>query len=417
MSVIQQPGASAPGIVARIQNILLRPKPEWEVIDSEPTGVGALFTGYAIFLAAIPAGCQAIGAILFGYGGFGITIRPSPVSAIAHGVVTYVLSLVGVFVLALIVNALAPSFDGTKDQRQATKVVVYASTASWVAGVFWLFPPLGILSITGLYSLYLMYLGLPRLMKAPQDKAMGYLGVTIVCAIVIYLVVGVLATAAVGLGGFGMMRPTAAALGDGGATVSGTINVPGGGSVDLGKLQAASAAMQASARQAQANANAAAAGGTAAVAVPGAVTPVSTDALRALIPASAAGYPRTELSSGSGGVAGMTASSADAKYVRGDASIDLTVSDMGSMAGLGALAGALNVQSDKQTAHGYEKMSKINGQMTTEEWDDSSKSGKYSVMVSDRYMVEANGHGASMADLKGVVAAVAAGAASLPKAK
>lgn len=413
MSVLQQPGASAPGLVTRIQNIILRPKPEWEVIDGEPTGVGALFTGYAIFLAAIPAVCQAVGSIVFGYGGFGFSFRPSPVSAIAHAVVAYVLSLVGVFVLSLIVNALAPSFGGVKDQRQATKVVVYASTASWLAGVFFLIPMLGVLSIVGLYSLYLMYLGLPRLMKAPQDKAMGYLAVTIVCAIVIYLVIGVLATAAVGLGGLGMMRPGVAAVGDGG-TVSGTINVPGAGSVDLGKLQAATAAMEASAKQAQANA---AAGGTTTVTVPGAVTPVSTDVLRALIPAAVAGYPRTEISSSSGGVGGLTAASVDAKFAKGDATIDMTVSDMGSMAGLGALAGAFNVQSDKQTATGYEKMGRVDGRMTTEEWDNASKDGKYSVMVSDRYMVEANGHGAAMADLKGAVSAVVAGAGGLPKAR
>ena len=412
MSVLQQPGASAPGLVTRIQNIILRPRPEWEVIDGEPTGVGALFTGYAVPLAAIPAVCQAIGAIVFGYGGFGITIRPSPVSAIAHAVVAYVLSLVGVFVLSLVVNALAPSFNGVKDQRQATKVVVYASTASWLAGVFFLIPMLGVLSILGLYSLYLMYLGLPRLMKTPAEKAMPYLAVTIVCAIVVYFVVGVLATAAVAMGGVGLMRPAVGGLG--GGTVSGTINVPGAGSVDLGKLQAASAAMEASARQAQASA---AAGGSATVTVPGAVTPVSTDALRALIPAAVAGYPRTEISSGSGGVGGLNAASADGKYVRGDASIDLTVADMGAMAGLGALAGALNVQSDKQTAHGYEKMGRVDGRMTTEEWDDAAKTGKYSVMVSDRYMVEAEGRGASMADLKGAVAAVAAAAGGLPKAR
>ena len=172
MSILEQPRASGTGIVARIQNIILRPKPEWEVIEHEPTGVGALFTGYAVPLAAIPAVCQAIGAIVFGYGGFGITIRPSPVSAIGHAVVAYVLSLVGVFVLSLIVNALAPSFGGVKDQRQATKVVVYASTASWLAGVFMLIPMLGILSLLGLYGLYLMYLGLPRLMNTPADKAM-----------------------------------------------------------------------------------------------------------------------------------------------------------------------------------------------------------------------------------------------------
>jgi hypothetical protein len=413
---ILQPGASAPGLVARIRNILLRPKPEWEVIEGEPTGVGALFTGYAVPLAAVPAVCQAIGAIVFGYGIPGlVTVRPSPVSAVGHAVVAYVLSLVGVFVLSLVVNALAPTFGGLKDQRQATKVVVYASTATWLAGVVFLIPALGILSLVGLYSLYLMYLGLPRLMKAPPEKAGGYLAVTIVCAVVIYLVVGALAATAFSLGGVG---PLGVARSD--ATISGRVDVPGAGSVDLGKLQAAAAGMEAQARQAQAQAQAQAAGGSAGsttVSVPGAVTPISADVLRGLIPASAAGYPRTEISSSSGGVAGLSAASATAKYVRGEATIDLTVTDMGSMAGLGALAGAFDIHADKQTATGYEKTGRVDGRMTTEEWDNASKDGKYSVMVSDRYMVAAEGHDADMADLKSAVAAILPAAASLPRAR
>ncbi len=105
----------------------------------------------------------------------------------------YVLTLVGVYVLALIIDALAPTFNGQKNQIQALKVAAYSSTASWVAGVFALVPGLRILTILGLYSLYLLYTGLPVLMKAPQDKAMGYTAVVIVAAIVLFMLVGIVA--------------------------------------------------------------------------------------------------------------------------------------------------------------------------------------------------------------------------------
>jgi hypothetical protein len=115
-------------------------------------------------------------------------------------VVTYLLTLGGVFVLALIIDALAPSFGGTQNQVQALKVSAYSSTASWVAGIFGLVPALGILGILGLYSLYLLYLGLPVLMKAPAEKAMGYTVVVIIAAIVLFLVVGLVAGSFMAMG-------------------------------------------------------------------------------------------------------------------------------------------------------------------------------------------------------------------------
>jgi hypothetical protein len=101
---------------------------------------------------------------------------------------------VGVFVLAWIINALAPQFGATQSMPQAIKVAAYSSTAAWVAGIFNLFPALAILAaIGGLYSLYLCWLGLPILMKAPAEKATTYVIVVIVAIIVVYMVIGMIA--------------------------------------------------------------------------------------------------------------------------------------------------------------------------------------------------------------------------------
>jgi hypothetical protein len=125
--------------------------------------------------------------LAFGMGSiFGVSFRPSPVWLIAQAVVSYALSLAMVFVLALIIEALAPSFGGTRDRMQAFKVAAYAPTASWVAGAFGLLPSISILAVIGgLYSLYILYLGLQKLMKAPPDKATPYFAVVLVVAIVV----------------------------------------------------------------------------------------------------------------------------------------------------------------------------------------------------------------------------------------
>jgi hypothetical protein len=175
----------------RVKNILLSPQKEWEVIDQEPATVGGLYTGYIMPLAAIGPIAQAIGYSVFGLPiPFVGTYRTPIGQAILGAVVSYALMLVGVYVLALIIDALAPTFNGTKSQIQALKVAAYSSTAGWLAGIFSLIPALGILGILGIYSLYLLYLGLPVLMKSPKEKAMGYTAVVILAAIVLFMLIG-----------------------------------------------------------------------------------------------------------------------------------------------------------------------------------------------------------------------------------
>ena len=113
----------------------------------------------------------------------------SILGALLVAVVSYGLSLVAVYLLGLIINALAPSFGGASDSVQAMKVAVSSSPAMWLVGVFGLIPMLGVLAILGLYSFYLLYLGLPMLMKVPADKAVGYFIVTVILGLVMTFII------------------------------------------------------------------------------------------------------------------------------------------------------------------------------------------------------------------------------------
>jgi hypothetical protein len=180
MSVVG--GSASTGLVARVQNILMKPAAEWDVIDGEPASIAGLYTGYACILAAIPAIAVLIQMALFLH---------NPILGVVIAAITYVSSLIGVFVMAFIIDALAPSFGAQKSQIQALKLTVYSYTASWVAGILNIVPVLGLLAgLAGLYGLYIMYLGLPKLMKSPADKTVGYFVVSIVVAIVVNIIIG-----------------------------------------------------------------------------------------------------------------------------------------------------------------------------------------------------------------------------------
>ncbi len=179
-------------LVQRVKNILLQPKQEWQVINTERTSTAELYTSYVVPLAAIGPVASIIGMSIIGLRlPFVGTYRVPIGASLIQAVVTYAMTLVGVYVLALIINALAGTFSGEKHDIQALKVATYASTAAWLAGIFTVIPTLGFLGLVGLYSLYLLYLGLPVLMKAPQEKALGYTVVVIIAAIVVFALIAV----------------------------------------------------------------------------------------------------------------------------------------------------------------------------------------------------------------------------------
>ena len=115
------------------------------------------------------------------------TYRPGIGASLTNMVLNYVFTLAGVYIMALIIDMLAPSFGGGKNQIQALKTVTYAYTASWVAGIAQFIPWLGILILLAgsLYSIYLLFLGLPVMMKCPKEKAVGYTAVSIITAVII----------------------------------------------------------------------------------------------------------------------------------------------------------------------------------------------------------------------------------------
>lgn len=181
-------------LIERIKRILLQPKQEWEVISGEATTTPDLYRSYIVPLAAIGPVASIIGLSIVGVGmPSGSAFRIPLATAVLSAVVHYVLSLVGVYVLALIIDALAPTFSGEKNPAQALKLAAYSSTAAWIAAIFILIPALGMLGILGLYSLYLLYTGVPILMKAPAEKALVYTIAVAVAAIVLFAVIGSLA--------------------------------------------------------------------------------------------------------------------------------------------------------------------------------------------------------------------------------
>jgi hypothetical protein len=181
-------------LVERVKSLILRPAQEWRVIESEPHTVQDLFTRYVMILAAIPPVASFIGYSLVGIGVFGNTYRIPLAAGVTYMITSYLLMVGAVYLMALLIDALAPTFGGRKDFIQALKVAAFFPTASWCAGIFAIVPSLSIIGfLLGLYSLYLLYTGLPILMKSPEDKTIPYIVVVTIAVIVIGVVIAAVA--------------------------------------------------------------------------------------------------------------------------------------------------------------------------------------------------------------------------------
>ncbi len=177
-------------LIDRVKNILTTPKTEWLVIDTESATPPSLLTSYVLPLALVSAIAAFIGYGFVGVNYFGVHI--GGVSwGLYQGIISLLAAVVSFYIATYTIDALAPSFSSEKNINKSAQLVAYASTASYVAGIFAILPAIAFLAIVGgLYAVYLFYIGLPILKKTPEDKTIGYMIVSALIIIVVNIVVG-----------------------------------------------------------------------------------------------------------------------------------------------------------------------------------------------------------------------------------
>jgi len=192
----------------RVVNILKQPASEWPAIAAESTDAGRLYREYIIPLSAIPVVASFIGTTLLGSvlvaGG---VMRGGLIRLLGFAIASYVIGLVGLYIDAVVIEWLAPKFKSSGTRVDALKVVAYSMTPVWIAGILHLVPWLGVLTIfAAIYAIYLCYLGLPRVMKTPQDQVVIFMIVAAVVIIVVHMVLGAILGAVMFGGAFMLMR-------------------------------------------------------------------------------------------------------------------------------------------------------------------------------------------------------------------
>lgn len=419
-------------VITRARNVLLDPLGEWPAIAAERSSVGEVFNPYVLLLAAIPPFASFLRGSIFRMGrhplGFFAGLR--------WAIFGWLVSLLAIWLFALVVDALAPAYGGTKDRVQAVKTAAFAHTPVWLAGLFYLFGSLGTVAtvLAGLFSIWLLFLALPHTMKAPHERTVGYTIATVVLGAIVSLALGWLThglsprrhlvprttdrtqvgdtlPGPSGPGGQvlpapGAEAPALPAPGAGAGFKPGPAETAPDGSTVLDefkrRMDAAARKMEQARQSGDAAAQRDAVGEAVGTILGGGakVEALSPEQLRAFVPASLGGLPRTKISVERNGALGMQISTARATYGDGDQALQLEITDMGSVRGLMALAEWASVLHEKETEDSWDRTRKVDGRIVHEKWDAATQSGEYGVVLGERFAVKITGDVRQVATLQ-----------------
>ncbi|MEO7115030.1 MAG: YIP1 family protein [Caldimonas sp.] len=435
------PGA----LVQRLLRITLQPKAEWPAIAAEPPSLARVIVGCVLPLAAIQSLLSFVHMAVIGVGvPFAGNVRMPLGSSLTTALMGFVFAFIGLFVFALIVNGWARFFGGRSDLGEAFKVAAYTSVPAWIGAFFGVLGALGTLIglLAAFYSIYVLYLGLPVVMRSARERAVGYTVAVILTGMLLGLVVGGV-FAAVGGATHSFMRPSAEASADvsaersaaaAGNVLGGLLGTDNKGKAALGdaigNLARAGAQMEQTER-AQANAprpaaappapagnvdaaipngadpaNAGAAVGGLLSALGGAlggsqrVTPVDFRNLAALLPSSMNGLSRGPVEGANKQAMGVQGSSANATYGGGGHRIQLKIADISGVSGLLGIAEKLDQTTDAQTADGFERDATVDGHRVHEKYSSGRRHGELQVIVARRFAIDLDGDGIEMAELE-----------------
>jgi hypothetical protein len=381
MSTAAAGGMERKSFLSRIWCLWRHPRVEWPVIADETGGIRSLYFRYVLPLVLIGPVCGYVGGMLFGVKMGALVFPPDPVSAAFGAAAAVGLHLVGVYLLSRLIDALAPAFDGEPNPARAFKLAAYSATPVWLSGIFALYPPIWILGVVGLYGFYLLYRGIPVMMRTRSPRPWLYALVAGMSGLVLVALAGVVPASITRINL--VPKPGVASRWD-----HRHFRFPG--MDDQRRIARVLAQSQAVKQQLSA--------------ADRRRPPIKGEELQTLLPASLwGGFTRTAVQSSDQKLGPITVAKAKAVYVAPKSRITLQVFDMGAA---GSLADELKPNAESDNAHGYAKLGLVDGRMTSEQYDRDAHSGSYGVVVAGRFAVKADGEQVAIGDLQKAVKAI-----------
>ncbi len=358
-------------LLARVKNLLLQPATEWDAIDLEEVEPRRLALRYVAPLAVIPTAAIIVALAVVGVQAGGEWVRAPILGVLLSAFIFFVMTIGGVFTFAAIINWLAPRFGAEKNYRQAFKLSAYSVTAALVAGVLAAAPALQVVALmVSVYSLYLLFVGAPKVMHPAPKSALNFAIVTTFAAIAVALVVGAAAMLA--------LAPNANLF----------PSLPRLPFVDQPQPAQIETTIPADAQ-----------------ARPNAVQPArpAGSDLRGVAPETMAGMARVAVGVERSGQPGQRTVRLEAEYRDGARSLTVQVIYSPSIAQVIGFGGVSTSEFNRETSDGYSRRRREGDAIVVEDWNTASQAGSYGRLTQERFYVKASGRGVSADELRAAV--------------
>ena len=186
--------------IQHMMGILYHPKTEWAHIRKEHYSAMHVFLSQISILAAIPSVSLYIGTTQVGWSiTGGEFIKLDAMSAAMAAIAFYFAMWVAVGFIAYAIHWMEKTYGGNVAFEECLLLTTFTATPMFLSGLVGLYPMLWLNVFVGLaaviYSVYLLYVGVPIIMQIPEDRAFFFS--SSVLTVGLCVLVGLLATTAV----------------------------------------------------------------------------------------------------------------------------------------------------------------------------------------------------------------------------
>ena len=180
--------------------ILTHPDREWESIRSDQESTTKLYLGHVLVLALVPALSAYFGTTQVGWQiGEGEVVKLTQNSAAQLCILFYAAMLCGIFLIGKFIDFFSLTYGADESEHNGIVLASYTATPLFLVGIIAVYPVLWVNMIAGViaicWSVYLLFEGLPILMKIPEER--GFMFACSILTVGLVMLVGLLAISVV----------------------------------------------------------------------------------------------------------------------------------------------------------------------------------------------------------------------------
>jgi ABC-type anion transport system duplicated permease subunit len=160
-------------------SLLTNPGNTWEKLRQKEDANSLHYLRHLLLMALVPPVCLFFGITLTGWSIFGDeSLKLTTGGALLLSVMLYIAIMIAELAMGAFVHWMCRSFQVRPSFNRCVGFMSYVTTPYFVAGVFALYPSrwvaLAVFVMASLHASYLLFTGLPKYMRVPEERGFNF---------------------------------------------------------------------------------------------------------------------------------------------------------------------------------------------------------------------------------------------------